>query len=242
MDTTTKQSTCGMILFPGMTQLDATGPYEVLCRVPEVRVLLLALDRNPVQTEHGMVLVPDCSFAEAPWLDVLFIPGGTSVNETLLDPRYLGFVRDAGASANWVTSVCTGALLLGAAGLLRGYRATTHWRSLAFLTEFGAIPVADERVVVDRNRITGAGVSAGIDFALLLASKLSDERTARRIQLAIEYDPAPPFNSGHPRTASAEVRSEVEQRLWSTLERRKEIWSLRVLFSRERPLGNLGGV
>lgn len=217
------QKTCGMILFPGMTQLDVTGPYEVLCRVPQLRVVLLAVDRAPLRTEHGMMLTPDCAFAEAPALEVLVVPGGTTINETLVDRRYVDFVRDAGTNARWITSVCTGALLLAAAGLLRGYRATTHWRSLEFLPPFGAEPVADERVVIDRNRITAAGVSAGIDFALALAAMLADERIAQQIQLAIEYDPAPPFNSGHPRSAPADIRAAVEQRLIPVLERRKEV-------------------
>src|SRR5262245_52916465 len=124
MENMANKRTCGIVLFPGMTQLDATGPYEVLCRVPGVSVMLLALDRHPICTEHGMVMVPDCTFEEAPDLDVLCIPGGPGVNETLLDSRYLNFVQQSGSTAEWVTSVCTGALLLGAAGLLRGYRAT----------------------------------------------------------------------------------------------------------------------
>jgi cyclohexyl-isocyanide hydratase len=217
------QMTCGISLFPGMTQLDVTGPYEVLCRVPQLRVVMLAVDFAPIRSEHGMMFTPDGSFAQAPALDILLAPGGPGVNDTLLDQRYLDFIRNAGASAKWITSVCTGSLILGAAGLLRGYRATTHWRSIEFLREFGAIPVADERVVVDRNRITGAGVSAGIDFALLLAAKISDERTARQIQLGIEYDPSPPFISGHPRTASADIRAAAEQKLASAIERRREV-------------------
>jgi cyclohexyl-isocyanide hydratase len=212
-----------MILFPGMTQLDVTGPYEVLCRVPNMNVVLLAVDRAPICTEHGMILMPECTFAEAPPLDVLVIPGGTSINDTLPDPRYLNFVSAAGSQARWVTSVCTGSLLLGAVGLLKGYRATTHWRSIEFLTAFGAIPVDDERVVVDRNRVTAAGVSAGIDFALLLAAKLAGVAMAQRIQLAIEYDPEPLFSSGHPRTAPAEVVAAAELRLMPVIERRKEV-------------------
>ena len=161
------RQTCGMILFPGMTQLDVTGPYEVLCRVPDLRVVLLAAERESIPTEHGMTLMPDRSFADSPPLDVLVIPGGTGINDTLNDPRHLEFASATGSRAAWVTSVCTGALLLAAAGLLRGYRATTHWRSVEFLEPFGAIPVADERVVVDRNRVTAAGVSAGIDLSLI---------------------------------------------------------------------------
>lgn len=205
------QKTCGMILFPGMTQLDLTGPYEILSRLPQLKVLLLAATSEPVRTEHGLRLTPDASFAQAPNLDILLIPGGPGVNETLLDPHHVDFVRHAAAGATWITSVCTGALLLGAAGLLRGYRATTHWRSLEFLPAFGAIPVADQRVVIDRNRITGGGVTAGIDFALALSAKIADEKTAQQIQLFVEYDPAPPFNSGHPRSAPPEILAAANQ-------------------------------
>ena len=217
------EQTCGMILFPGLTQLDLTGPYEVLCRVPNMKVVLLAVDREPVRTEHGMLLMPECTFAEAPRLDILVVPGGTGINETLLDPRYLSFVSAAGASVTWITSVCTGSLLLGAAGLLRGCRATTHWRSIEFLAAFGAIPVADERVVVDGNVVTAAGVSAGIDFALLLAARICGEAAAQQIQLGIEYDPSPLFASGHPRTAPTGVLAAEEQRLIPAIERRREI-------------------
>jgi len=223
MEDSDVETTCGMILFPGMTQLDVTGPYEVLCRVPEMRVTLLGVDREPIRTEHGMMLVPQRSFAEAGPLNIVVIPGGTTINDTLLDRRYLDFVATAGARAQWVTSVCTGSLLLAAAGLLRGYRATTHWRSIEFLEAFGAIPVADERVVVDRNRVTAAGVSAGIDFALLLASKICGDAAAQQIQLGIEYDPSPIFNSGHPRYAPADVVAGVEKKLTAAIERRRMI-------------------
>jgi cyclohexyl-isocyanide hydratase len=217
------QTPCGMILFAGMTQLDLTGPYEVLSRTPGVRVVLLGASRDAVRTEHGLMLTPELSFAESPGLDVLVVPGGWGVNDVLLDGRYLDFVSGAGSRARWVTSVCTGALLLGAAGLLRGYRATTHWGSVQFLAEFGAIPVSDERVVVDRNRITAAGVSAGIDFALLLASKLCDVPSAQQIQLGIEYDPAPPFPGGHPSSSSPEVVLAEERRMSAAMLKRAEI-------------------
>jgi len=215
--------TCGIVLFPDMTQLDATAPYEVLCRIPGMNVLLLAIDPSPVPTEHGMRITPDCSLSNSPALDIVLIPGGAGVTETLIDKRYVDFVAGSAAHTQWIVSVCTGALLLGAAGLLQGYRATTHWLSLQFLPAFGAIPVSDERVVVDRNRITGAGVSAGLDLALLLASKLSGEEVAQAIQLGIEYDPAPPFHSGHPRTSPDKIRLMEEMRLKQAIERRKEV-------------------
>ena len=199
----------GLVLFEGMTQLDLTGPYEVLARMPNTQVLLVASNLVPVRTEWGLTITPDVSFDEAPPLDLLCVPGGWAVTALLEDERLLDFLRVQGESARYVTSVCSGALLLGAAGLLRGYRATTHWLSLEFLPFFGAEPV-DDRVVRDRNRITGAGVTAGIDFALVVAAEQFGASVAQRIQLAIEYRPAPPFDSGAPHTAPDEVREAVK--------------------------------
>ena len=173
------EQTCGMILFPGLTQLDLTGPYEVLCRVPNMKVVLLAIDREPVRTEHGMLLMPQCAFAEAPRLDILVVPGGTGINETLLDRRYLSFVSAAGARRHWITSVCTGSLLLDAAGLLRGCRATTHWRSIEFLAAFGAIPVADERVWWMASG-HGRGRQRGNRLCAALAARICGEAAAQQ--------------------------------------------------------------
>jgi cyclohexyl-isocyanide hydratase len=198
----------GLVLFEDMTQLDLTGPYEVLARMPGTRVLLLASGRQPVRSEWGLTITPDASFDDAPPIDVLCVPGGWGVNARLEDAALLAFLRTRGARARYVTSVCSGALLLGAAGLLRGYRATTHWLSLDLLSLFGAEAV-EERVVRDRNRITGAGVTAGIDFGLALAAELFGASVAQAIQLAIEYRPAPPFDSGSPRSAPADVRAGV---------------------------------
>lgn len=198
----------GLVLFEGMTQLDLTGPYEVFARMPNTRVLLVASSLEPVRTEWGLTITPDVSFDQAPPLDLLCVSGGKTVTALLEDERMLDFLRVQGESARYVTSVCSGALLLGAAGLLRGYRATTHWLSLEFLPFFGAESV-DDRVVRDRNRITGAGVTAGIDFALVVAAELFGTPEAQRIQLAIEYRPAPPFDSGAPHTAPDEVREAV---------------------------------
>jgi len=153
-------------------------------------------------------------------LDVICVPGGWGVNALLTNDSLLDFLRVQGETARYVTSVCTGALLLGAAGLLRGYRATTHWMSLELLPLFGATPVA-ERVVRDRNRITGGGVTAGIDFGLVLAAELFGESEAQRIQLAIEYDPHPPFDSGSPRSASEGVRDDVLRASESSLAQRR---------------------
>jgi cyclohexyl-isocyanide hydratase len=210
----------GMLLFENATQLDLTGAYEVFARMPGTRVSLLASTLEPVRTEWGLTIIPDLALSAAPSFDVICVPGGWGVNALLADDSLLNFLQAQGESARYVTSVCSGALLLGAAGLLRGYRATTHWMSLDLLTLFGAVPVA-ERVVRDRNRITGGGVTAGIDFALVLAAELFGESEAQRIQLAIEYDPHPPFDSGSPRVAPANVRAAVLRAGESSLAQRR---------------------
>jgi cyclohexyl-isocyanide hydratase len=198
----------GLVLFEGVTQLDFTGPYEVFSRMPGTTVHLVAESMRPVRTEFGLMITPDTTFPDAPGIDVICVPGGWGVNAGLENAGLIEFLRARAASARYVTSVCTGALLLGAAGLLEGYRATTHWMSVDFLRQFGAAHV-DERVVIDRNRITGGGVTAGIDLALVIAAELYGEATSQAIQLAIEYQPAPPFNSGSPRSAPAEIRNRV---------------------------------
>ncbi len=212
----------GMLLFDGVTQLDLTGPYEVFSRMPDTSVHLIAATRAPVRTEWGMQIIPDCSFDDAPVFDVLCVPGGWGVDACLENEALLAFVRARAAQAVYVTSVCSGALILGAAGLLDGYRATTHWLSLDFLAHFGAISV-QERVVRDRTRITGGGVTAGIDFALVVAAERFGPAVAQRIQLAIEYNPAPPFRGGSPQTASADVLEAVTAASADKLTRRHEI-------------------
>ncbi|WP_066649482.1 MULTISPECIES: DJ-1/PfpI family protein [Sphingomonas] len=192
------------LLFPNVTQLDLTGPAQVLSRLGNVSVDLVAKTREPVPTDAGFALLPTATFADAAMPDILCVPGGFGVNDAIDDAATLGWVRDAAAGAQWVTSVCTGSLILGAAGLLRGYRATTHWAQHHHLASFGAIPV-HERVVFDRNRVTGGGVTAGIDFALALTAAIRGEAHARLVQLSLEYDPAPPFDSGSPERADAET-------------------------------------
>lgn len=210
----------GMVLFPGLTQLDLAGPYEVLVRLPNTSMHLVADTLAPVRTERGLTLTPDATFDGVPPLDVICIPGGPGVDPLMEDARLLGFLRARAPRARYVTSVCTGALLLGAAGLLQGYRATTHWLSLDLLPLFGAVPVK-ERVVIDRNRLTGGGVTAGIDLGLAVAAELCGRAVAEEIQLTIEYDPAPPFQSGSPRTAPAAVLERVTRaREQSQAERR----------------------
>ena len=198
----------GMVIFPGMTNLDFAGPFEVLARMPGARVHIVARERGPVRTDLGAEVVPTLAFADTPPLDLVFIGGGPGINALLEDAGTLAFLREQSAGAQWVTSVCTGALVLGAAGLLRGYRAATHWTAMEALLPFGAEPV-HERVVVDRNRVTGGGVTAGIDFGLVIADLLHGATVAQAIQLGMEYDPAPPFRSGSPRDAPAEVVAAV---------------------------------
>jgi cyclohexyl-isocyanide hydratase len=195
--------TIGLLIFPAMTQLDMTGPYEVFRALPGATVKLIAHSSAPVQAEGGMRFLPDVTLADCPDLDVICVPGGAGINALLEDESVLDFLRRQASIARWTTSVCTGALVLGAAGLLRGKRATTHWASHDLLAQFGAIPV-HARVVRDGNLFTGGGVTAGIDFALTLAAEMVGAETARRIQLHIEYAPAPPFDFGTPDTASAE--------------------------------------
>ena len=212
----------GMVLFDGLTQLDLTGPYEVLARMPGTQVHLVAASREPVRTEWGLTITPNATFDDAPPLDILCVPGGWGVNARLDDAVLLAFLRARAAHARYVTSVCSGALLLGVAGLLRGYRATTHWLSLDLLPLFGAEAV-EARVVRDRNRITGAGVTAGIELGLVLAAELFGAPVAQAIQLAIEYSPAPPFDSGSPRTAPADVRTAVTDASRNALAERRAI-------------------
>jgi len=201
-----------MLLFPDLTQLDLTGPFEVLTRLPGAEVSLVWKSLDAVRSGTGLCISPTATLLDAPQADVLFVPGGTGLVPLLGDPAVLEFVQRQAAGARYVTAVCTGSLLLGAAGLLEGYRATTHWAFHEFLARCGAIAVR-ERVVVDRTRITGGGVTAGIDFALRLASELCDEQTARAIQLGLEYDPEPPFDSGSPERATPEVVELVLRRL-----------------------------
>ncbi|MCB1743554.1 MAG: DJ-1/PfpI family protein [Gammaproteobacteria bacterium] len=198
----------GLLVFPDITQLDMTGPYEVFTKFPDARVHLLWKHTDPISVAGGMQIIPTTRFDQCPQLDVICVPGGSGMNALLEDTETLDFIRRQAAGARYVTSVCTGSLVLGAAGLLSGKRATTHWMSHDMLAELGAIPVA-ERVVVDGNLITGGGVTAGIDFALRLAAQMLGEAAARQIQLGIEYDPRPPFDSGHPASCDAALVEQV---------------------------------
>ncbi len=201
-----------MVVYPQMTLLDLVGPHTVLAATMEVH--LVGATPDDVVTDSGMVVRPGSTFADAPdGVDVLFVPGGAGTAGAVADDELLAFVADRGSRAQYVTSVCSGSLVLGAAGLLRGYRATSHWTALDLLPLFGA-EVATERVVVDRNRITGGGVTAGLDFGLTLLDLLQGREVAEMTQLAMEYDPHPPFDSGSPATADpthvAAIRAGVE--------------------------------
>jgi len=212
----------GMLIFPKLTQLDMTGPYEVLARVPNTKVHLVAKSMAPVKTDRGMEIVPTITLDDCPQLDLIMVPGGPGQQDLMEDQAVLEFLQKQARGAKYVTSVCTGSLVLGAAGLLKGKRATSHWAAIDHLKLLGAIPVS-ERVVTDGNVITGAGVASGIDFALAVAATLEGEETARQIQLQIEYDPAPPFNTGSPKTAPAEMTALLRSRGATLNEQRREV-------------------
>jgi cyclohexyl-isocyanide hydratase len=201
----------GLLVFPKVQQLDLTGPYEVFASIPDARMHLVGRTLDPVVSATGLVLAPTITFADCPQLDVICVPGGAGINALLRDEQTLAFVRRQAAGARYVTSVCTGALVLGAAGLLKGKQATTHWGSHDLLAGYGAVPVK-ARVVRDGNLFSGGGVTAGIDFALTLAEELIGRDAAQAIQLNLEYAPEPPFDAGTPDTAPAAVVAQVRAR------------------------------
>jgi cyclohexyl-isocyanide hydratase len=211
----------GILIFPAVTQLDATGPAQVLARTPGATLHMIWKTRDPVKTDAGFSIVPTTTFADCPQLDVICIPGGAGQIDLMNDAETLAFVAAQGAKARYVTSVCTGSLVLGAAGLLNGYKSACHWASRDLLTAFGAIPVA-ERVVRDRNRFSGGGVTAGIDFGLTLLAELAGDEVAQSVQLGLEYDPQPPFQSGSPEKAGAERTARVRAQMEKMIARRQE--------------------
>ena len=211
----------GLALFPGLCQLDLTGPQEVLVRMPGAEVDVVAKDTAPVRTDRGLTLVPDVALAQAPQYDIFVMPGGPGQQELMADDGWLGFLRAQAAGAKVMMGVCTGSLVMGAAGLLRGYEATTHWTCHDLLALLGARPV-DRRVVIDRDRVTAAGVTSGIDGALALAVMLHGAETAERIQLGMEYEPEPPTHAGHPRTAPAALTADMRARGAKLYEARKQ--------------------
>jgi len=211
----------GLLLFPALTQLDLTGPFEVFARAPDTKVHLIWKNLDPVVSDRGMAIQPTTTFDTCPALDIICVPGGPGQINLMEDEEVLSFIRAQSKQAKLVTSVCTGSLVLGAAGLLQGYKATTHWASLDQLALLGAEPV-NERVVRDRNRITGAGVTSGIDFALSVVSEMFGPDIAQNIQLHMEYDPAPPYDCGSPRSASEEQLKKAQQQVAPFIEKRRQ--------------------
>jgi cyclohexyl-isocyanide hydratase len=212
----------GILLFPKVTQLDFTGPLQVFSSVPDAKIHLIWKRIEPVPSDSVLVVTPTVSFADCPPLDVVCVPGGFGTDDMVNDEEVLSFLRKQAQGAKYITSVCTGSMVLGAAGLLNGYRATSHWTMVDFLSMFGATPVRT-RVCTDRNRVTGGGVTAGIDFALTLVSQLVDPQTAQAIQLRLEYNPAPPFNAGSPETAPPEILAFMKEKYAPAQERRREV-------------------
>lgn len=205
------------LLFEGLTQLDVTGPYEVLVRAPGFDIELVAKNIEPLRSDRGLMLLPTQSLSSAGPCDLLAIPGGPGTDDALSDPEILHFVREQARSAKYIFGICTGSLLLGAAGLLQGRRSTCHWQAIEFLHHFGAI-VERRRMVVDGNIFTAGGVTSGIDMALKVVGVLSGEDVAKQIQLQIEYDPEPPFVGGTPATSEQRI---VERCLQATVAKRE---------------------
>ena len=202
----------GFVIFPDLTQLDFTGPLQVLARLPQSTTHIVAKSAAPVPSDCGLSLLPTRTFANCPPLDLICIPGGVKgVIDAIADPETIAFVRSQAQSAKYVTSVCTGAFILGVAGLLRGRRATTHWAYTDLLSLVGA-SYEQARIVKDGNVITAGGVTAGIDFGLSIVAEIVGETAAQAIQLGIEYDPAPPFHCGHPDKAPAAVKAILSDR------------------------------
>ena len=198
----------GFLLFPNLTQLDLTGPAQVLSRVPNAKVHLAWKDLGPVMTDVGFSINPTTTFESCPQLDVLCVPGGFGIGEQMVDEATLSFLRKQSIGAKYITSVCNGSLILAAAGILQGHKSACHWIWSKYLPLFGVDPI-NQRVVKDGKFISGGGVTAGIDFAYELAAELAGEHIAKRLQLALEYDPAPPFDCGSPEKAGPALVDEV---------------------------------
>jgi len=202
------------LLFNDITQLDFTGPAQVLARLPGAVMHSAAKDIQPIQTDSGFSILPSTDFAECPQADLLCVPGGLGTKDVIQDEEILQFLRDQAASAKYITSVCTGSLALGAAGLLKGKRATSHWAYAHLLERFGATHEA-ARVVKDGNVITAGGVTSGIDFALTIVAEIAGQQLAEAVQLSLEYDPHPPFDSGHPDRADPKLIAMLKERVYT---------------------------
>lgn len=211
-----------MLLFPDLTLLDFVGPYEVFIRKTDFKVCTVASSAGEVRAEGGLVIKADYDFENCPQADILFVPGGKGITPLLTDAAHIAFLQQQAVGAQYITSVCTGALLLAAAGLLDGYKATTHWRSLELLQMFG-IETSEERVVIDRNRVTGGGVTAGIDFALTFDAMIGGDDEAKLTQLGLQYAPQPPFHCGTPATAEPHILAKATRSTEQQFEERKKI-------------------
>jgi transcriptional regulator GlxA family with amidase domain len=212
-----KQMQIVFLLYDGMNALDMVGPHEILCDLPEAKVLHVAKQSGLVHTDSGLVLTAEFGLHEVSHADILIIPGASSATTLRKDPETLAWIRSIHTTTTWTTSVCTGSLILGAAGILSGLKATSHWAVLDRLPIWGANPI-HARIVEDGKVITAAGVSAGIDMALTLAAKIAGQRTAESLQLGIQYDPEPPFDVGSPEKADPVIREELRARLLSLFE------------------------
>lgn len=209
----------GGLLYPNLDQCDFTGPFEALARIPNATFLTFGKELGPITAMQGLRLLPDTTLATAPQLDVLLVPGGEGQEAMMVDEEVLAFIRQQAAGATYIFSVCTGALLCGAVGLLQGKRATTHWTALDVLPYYGAT-VSTERVVIDGQLVTTGGVTAGIDGSLVVAALLRGDTVAQEIQLTMAYDPQPIFQAGSPTTAPAEVLRTVRGRSQALTDRR----------------------
>lgn len=212
----------GLLVFPRITQLDMTGPLQVFSSLPGAEVHLVWKRIEAVESDTVLSILPTTAFADCPQLDVICVPGGYGTDDLMGDDEVLNFLRAQAAGAKFVTSVCTGSLVLAAAGLLEGRKAATHWSATDVLPIFG-VAASRERVCIDGNRITGGGITAGIDLGLTVISELVDRRTAEAIQLRLEYNPAPPFNAGSPETAPADVLALLQERMKVAKARRLDL-------------------
>jgi cyclohexyl-isocyanide hydratase len=216
----------GMILFDNLTQLDLTAPFEVFSRMPDTEILLISERKEAVKSDTGLSILSTTTFEEAPqYLDILFVPGGPGIGAVLENAVFLQFIKKQSQTAAYVTSVCTGSIILAAAGVLNGYKATTHWLSMDLLRLFDEVEVVEQRVVIDRNRMTGGGVTAGLDFGLTLAAEIFGDEKAKEIQLMLEYNPQPPFvGGGSPKTADPSVLKQIiEERTAAQAKRRTQV-------------------
>jgi cyclohexyl-isocyanide hydratase len=212
----------GMLLFPDLTLQDFVGPYDVFIRAECFEVHTVSETTSPLKAEGGLILQAQYTFQNCPPVDILFVPGGRGITPLLTNNIYLSFLKERSFHAKYITAVCTGSLLLAAAGLLSGYKATTHWRSMSLLKMFG-VEAIDQRVVIDRNRITGGGITAGIDFGLQLTAWIGGEDIAKTIQLILEYAPEPPFNCGNAKSADPHILKIATSRTQELFEKRREI-------------------